>query len=65
MGKKLTDDERSFRQGVGLALAELNRMHDQPTMIKDVLLGFGYTVPMLKRAGVDEYDLKELRKCVR
>lgn len=64
MAKRLTDEERFFRQGVALALAELNRMHDQPTMVKDVMLGFGYTIAMFKSAGVDPYDLNELRKAI-
>lgn len=62
---RLSDDERSFRQGVGLALAEVNRMFDQPTIVRSVLDSMGLSVGQIQTAGVDDYVLKELRKAVR
>lgn len=65
MMARLTEHERGFRYGVAIALADLNRMFDQPTMVSEVLGNFGYTIAMLKTAGVETYDLKELRKALR
>lgn len=53
--------DKNFLQGVAISLANLNRTHDQPTMVKDVLVGMNLTVEDLSAAGVEEYDLKELR----
>ena len=54
--------ERGFVQGVGYAVAEVVRSHDQPTIAADVASAAGYTVREYMVAGVDEYDLKTLRK---
>lgn len=51
-------------QGIAIALASLNRMHDQPTMVCDVLRGFSITLDDLRQAGVERYDLDEIRKCL-
>jgi hypothetical protein len=62
---KLTVEETAFRQGVGLALAEVNRMFDQPTIVRSVMDGMGLSLGQLRTAGVDDYDLRELRKAFR
>lgn len=49
-------------QGLALALAELNRMHDQPTMVVDVARSTGVTIERAIRAGVDEFDIAELQR---
>lgn len=62
---KLTDEERNWRQGFGLALAEVNRMFDQPTIVCSVMEAANMTVAKLKCAGLDDYDVAELRKAMR
>ena len=56
---------RHFLAGFALALADINRLHDCPTYVVDTITGAGFTIADFKQAGVDDYDLKELRKCVR
>jgi hypothetical protein len=58
----MSDEDRGFAQGIALAVAILARMHDQPTIAADVASEAGYTIADYERAGVDEYDLKVLRK---
>lgn len=62
MAKRLTDEERGFRQGAAIALAVLARQHDQPAMAADILLQLGLTMAKLRSAGVDAYDLQPLRR---
>ena len=57
--------ERGFRQGVGYAVAEVVRAHDQPGMAADVASAAGFTYREYTVAGLDEYDLKTLRKLQR
>ena len=54
--------KRGFIQGIGYAVAELLRAHDDPTIAGDVAGAAGLDYSDFKRAGVDEYDLKTLRK---
>jgi len=56
--------EDDFWKGFALALADINRLHDQPTMVKNVIEGHGITLAQLRRAGAAEYDLLEISKCV-
>lgn len=51
-----------FVCGFAIALAELIRLHDEPTLARDVIDGNGYALNDFERAGVDRYDLIELRK---
>lgn len=55
--------KEEFLLGFAIALSTVNRQHDQPTIVKDAIEGNGLTLKMFKDAGVEEYDLKELRKC--
>lgn len=48
--------------GFGLAMAELSRTLGRPSAIKTIMREAGVTIPMLKRAGLDEYDLNELQQ---
>lgn len=57
-------DERILYQGIALALAEVNRQHDQPSMVCDALRGLGIDLDDLKSAGVERYDLDEIKKCL-
>jgi hypothetical protein len=61
MAKKITDYDRGFAQGVALALGTLNRNHDQPTMCAEVLEACVFDRRALKRLGVDDYDLNNLK----
>lgn len=57
-----TDEDRGFAQGIALAVAILARMHDLPTVAADIASEAGFTIADYKRAKVDEYDLRALRK---
>jgi hypothetical protein len=46
---------------MAITCAELCRSYDQPTMAANLIIELGYTLKDLEIAGVDEYDLKELR----
>jgi hypothetical protein len=58
----MTDEERGFVQGMAIAVAIVARHHGLPTIAADVAATAGYTISDYVRAGVDEYDLKVLRK---
>lgn len=53
-----------FYRGVAVALAEANRLHGEPAIVADVLRGFGIGIDQLAAAGVEEYDLAELREAL-
>jgi hypothetical protein len=55
-------DNKEFLCGFAIALADLNRLHDQPGMVRDTIENAGLTLDDLKHAGIDSYDLKELQK---
>jgi hypothetical protein len=63
--KKDEMKEDPWMQGFACALATLNRLYDHPGLVEGTLVGSGITIAMLKRAGVEDYDLVELKKCVR
>lgn len=54
--------ERGFRQGVGYAVAEVVRSHDEGVVAASVASAAGFTVREYRDAGLPEYDLKTLRK---
>src|ERR1700690_1979024 len=57
---------KAWTNGFGLALAEASRHFAQETAIKEVCRAAGFTaVKQFAEAGLEEYDLKELRKCLR
>ena len=62
MPKRLSDEERGFRQGAAIALAILAREYDQPSMAADILLNLGLNIAKLRAAGVEAYDIKPLRR---
>lgn len=51
-----------FLRGFAIALADMNRMHDNPVAVRDTIEGAGLTIADFKKAGVEQYDLRELRK---
>lgn len=54
-----------WMQGFACALASLHRLHHCHGVIDDTLTATGVTIEHLKAAGVEEYDLDELKKCAR
>ncbi len=60
--RRLRGDKASHAAGMALALAEINRKFDRPSMVVEVAREAGLTLKDLRAAGVDNYDLKELRK---
>jgi len=52
-----------FMAGIALALADLVRLHDQPSMAADVIAGHGFRLADFK--GCEPYDLKVIRKLYR
>jgi hypothetical protein len=67
--RKVQDPKDAWSCGFGLALAEVNRAFAQPTTVRDVARAAGFTgkegLQELKRVGLDSYDLKELKKCLK
>jgi hypothetical protein len=59
------EDDDSWTLGFGLALAEVNRRRDCPSLIAEVARDAGFdSMDQFESAGLDEFDLKELRKCI-
>jgi hypothetical protein len=53
---------REWICGVGYAVAEVQRLHDEPTIACDVARAAGLSFDDFKKAGMAPYDLKTLRK---
>lgn len=53
---------RGFVQGIAYSVAEIVRSHDQPTIAVDLAGAAGFDYDDFAQAGVDEFDLKQLRK---
>jgi hypothetical protein len=53
-----------FWQGYALALAHLVRTYGEKSMTCDIMLGDNVGLATLKRAGVDDFDLVELKSAV-
>lgn len=51
-----------FYRGIAAGLAAVVRLHDQPSMVADVLHSLGVTMADLCAADVDEFDKREIRK---
>ena len=51
--------------GYAAALAAAKRLHDDTSVVESVLVSDGITLARLKDAGVEEFDLCQIRKCVR
>lgn len=49
-------------QGMALALSEVHRHFKASTAVKEVARDAGLTIKEMKKAGVDAYDWKELRR---
>lgn len=58
--------QREWLQGFAYALAEVQRTHDQPSTLVYVMRAAGLkTIAPFVDAGVDEFDLKQLRKILK
>lgn len=57
--------EEGMKMGAALVLAELVRTYDRPTIAKEMMKVVGLTVRKAKAVGVEEFDLRELRKAAR
>lgn len=55
-------DTDSFVKGIGWAIAELVRLHDQPGMASDIMRESQYSLGDFISAGCDDVDLKILKK---
>lgn len=63
--KKRTKADKAFICGYAIAVAEIVRMHDEPTIAADVINGSGFKLSDFESAGLDDYDLREIRKLFR
>ena len=54
-----------FEQGLAYAIAEIIRMHDEPTIAIDILKNSGLTFKELKIAGTIKYDLDVIEKAIK
>jgi hypothetical protein len=53
-----------WARGYAVALAEVNRLLDCPTTVREALSSAGLTASVLKRLRLDDYDMRQLRKCL-
>lgn len=58
---KMTDYDRGVIVGIGLACSIAQSAHDCPSILVEVLGATALNRAKLKRAGLEEYDLKILR----
>ena len=63
--KKMSDYDRGMIVGIGLACSIIQNNIDQPRGIAECLNACCLTRRQLKRAGVEDYDLKILRPVFR
>jgi hypothetical protein len=57
--------DKEWVMGFGLALSEVNKRFGQESLIQEVCQAAGMTVKRFEESGLDEYDLKELKKCLK
>lgn len=55
-------DDCIWIRGYAAALGAIIRLHDEPTMARDVAQMDGLTVADFRKAGVEPYDLNPIRK---
>lgn len=58
-----TAERDEFLNGFAIALATVQRLHDDPTAVDDAIKSNGLTIADFRKAGVDNYDLNVLRYC--
>lgn len=59
---RVSDIDKGFRQGVGLMVAWLNREDQGCVIAKEAYHVAGFSAAQYKTAGLDEYDLSEIRR---
>jgi hypothetical protein len=59
------NEEDAWLHGFGLALAEVNRHYQNVTAVTEVMRDAGVTPGLLQQAGLEDYDLNEIKKCWR
>jgi hypothetical protein len=60
--QKLPTSEASFACGMALALAEMHRATGDDSNVVEVAKAAGLTIAELRKAGVDGYDWRQLKK---
>ena len=61
MAKKMSDYDRGVIIGIGLACSIAQSSHDVPVVVEEVLRAACLDRRKLKRAGLDDHDLKILK----
>ena len=61
MSRKMSDYDRGVIVGVGLACSIIQSAHDNPVLCSEAIAACGLNRAKLKRAGLEDYDLKILR----
>jgi hypothetical protein len=61
----VSEQDKGFTQGVAICVAEIVRLYDEPTMAEEIALMAGLNLSLCRKAGVQEFDLKELRKVIK
>jgi hypothetical protein len=57
--------EKDFIQGYACAMAQLIRLHGEPSMARDLINCGGFTLDDFKKAECDEYDLKPIEELLK
>lgn len=63
--KKRSKADKAFLCGYAIAVAEIVRLHDEPTIAADVLNASNFNLDDFAAAGLDNYDLDEIKKLFR
>jgi hypothetical protein len=58
-------EDKAWLRGFGLALAEIRRLYDCSSVIEMVMRNASVTPTMLAEAGLEDFDLNEIKKCWR
>lgn len=65
MANRRTKADKAFLCGYAIACAEIVRLHDEPTVAADVLNASNFSLEDFSTAGLDDYDLDEIKKLFR
>ncbi len=57
-------EDTNFMKGYAAVIACIIRTHDMPTMAKDIMESDGLDINSFEGNGIDEFDIKEIRKLV-
>jgi len=63
--KRPAGDDPEWLRGFGFALAEIRRLQDCSTAINEVMHNAGVTPETLTEAGLEAFDLNEIKACYR